>query len=219
VARQVAVGNGLCLAEEVEIIPNPLNTETVVGGQKASTDRIVVGYLGAGRHRKGFDLLPPVARSLSGQNVELRLFTARLDSEFGNPIWLDLDRISTIPITNPGKNPDVRQVYAQCDLVLVLSRDESFSMVTVEAMANGIPVVASDLDPIRELLLGGNEAPGGMVFPVEDAAAAATAIASLASDPVRRSAMGEAGRRRAKELDARNVAARFLALYGVEVPV
>jgi phosphatidylinositol alpha-mannosyltransferase len=216
VARQVAVDNGLCRSDEVELIPNPLNTETVVGGRKRPSDRVVVGYLGAGRHRKGFDLLPQIARALSGQPVELRLFTARIESEFGNPVWDELDRIETIPVTNPGKNPDVRQVYAQCDLVLVPSRDESFSMVTVEAMANGIPVVASDLEPIRQLLLGGGLPPAGVVFPVGDPAAAGEAIASLIANPKRRMAMSDAGRTRAKELDARSVASRFLALYGVK---
>ena len=223
-ARQVAVRNGLCRTEDVEIIPNPLNAATVVGsGQSAprmDSSRLVVGYLGAGRHRKGFDLLPEIAQALAGQPVELRLFTARLDSDFANPVWAQLDRLGldplrSIPVTNPGKNRDVRRVYEQCDIVLVPSRDESFSMVTVEAMLNGLPVVASDLEPIRQLLIGGDEAPAGLVFPVADAAAAARAINTLVSDRDKRVAMGEAGRIRANMLDARQVAARFLTLYGV----
>lgn len=219
VARRVAVDNGLCRTEEVELIPNPLNIEMVVGVRSSPGERAVVGYLGAGRHRKGFDLLPEIAKNLAGHPVELRLFTARLNSDFGNPVWDQLDRIEEIPVTNPGKNPDVRQVYGQCDLVLVPSRHESFSMVTVEAMANGIPVVASDLEPIRQLLLGDQAPPAGMTFPVGDAGAAGKAIASLASDSGLRSAMGEAGRQRAQELDSRNVASRFLALYGAKAGV
>lgn len=223
-ARQVAVRNRLCRPEDVELIPNPLNAVTVVGRKRANSadpSSVVVGYLGAGRHRKGFDLLPAIAKALTGQSVELRLFTARLGSDFADPVWaqldqLGLDPIRSIPVTNPGKNPDVRRVYEQCDIVLIPSREESFSMVTVEAMLNGIPVVASDLDPIRQLLAGGDQAPAGVVFPVGDAAAAAAAIATLASDPTKRHAMGQAGRTRAKMLDAREVAARFLTLYGVE---
>jgi phosphatidyl-myo-inositol alpha-mannosyltransferase len=88
-------------------------------------------------------------------------------------------------------------------------------MVTVEAMLNGLPVVASDLEPIRQLLIGGDEPPAGLVFPVADAAAAARAITTLVSDRDKRVAMGEAGRIRANMLDARQVAARFLTLYGV----
>ena len=225
IARQVAVRNGLCRTEDVEVISNPLDAVTVVGSEKrpARSDpaRVVVGYLGAGRYRKGFDLLPDIARALSGQPVELRLFTARLNSEFADPIWARLDQLASdpdgsIPVTNPGKNADIRRVYEQCDIVLVPSRDESFSMVTVEAMLNGIPVVASDLEPIRQLLSGGDEGPAGMVFPVGDTAAAAAAIASLVSDPTKRHAMGQAGRVRARMLDAREVAARFLTLYGVK---
>lgn len=223
-ARQVAVRNRLCRPEDVELIPNPLNAVTVVGSgtrpRRGDPSRVVVGYLGAGRYRKGFDLLPEIARALTGQSVELRLFTARLSSDFADPVWAHLDQLGSdpvrsIPVTNPGKNPDVRRVYEQCDIVLVPSRDESFSMVTVEAMLNGIPVVASDLEPIRQLLAGGDEAPAGVVFPVGDAAAAAEAIASLVSDPTKRDAMGQAGRTRAKMLDAREVASRFLKLYGV----
>ena len=61
-----------------------------------------------------------------------------------------------------GKFPDVREVYARCDVVVCPSVLESFCRVAAEAMLNGIPVVGSDLAPIRALL-GDDEA--GLLFP------------------------------------------------------
>ena len=56
---------------------------------------------------------------------------------------------------------------------------ESFCRVAAEAMLNGIPVVGSDLAPIRALL-GDDEA--GLLFPVGDTHRAAEAIARLVAD-------------------------------------
>lgn len=58
-----------------------------------------------------------------------------------------LDNTEVIPTTE-----DMREVYSRTRVLLVPSKDESFGMVGLEAMASGIPVVASDLPGIREAL-------------------------------------------------------------------
>ncbi len=215
-ARQVVVGNGLCRADEVEIVPNPVDMETVLGQGRSHEEpalgRLVVGYLGSGSHRKGFDLLPEIIAQSSDVDVEWRLFTKRFDNPYANPIWNRLDQLSEDSISVPGPDSDVRRIYDQCDLVLVPSREESFSMVTAEAMLNGIPVVASDLEPLRDLL----EPPpvsAGLVFPVGDPAAASKAVRQLVKDPELRNRMGAEGRRRAAEFRSDRIADRLLASY------
>ncbi len=213
-ARRVVVGNGLCRTEEVEIVPNPVDPATVLGQRRTHSKQIVIGYLGAGRDRKGFDLLPDIIEALADMPLEWRLFTKRLDSPYATPIWNRLDSITAAHIKIPGPDSDVRRIYEQCDIVLVPSREESFSLVTAEAMLNGIPVVASNLDPLRDLLSSDTSEGAGLLFPTGDTGLAAAAIRRLAEDPELRARMGEEGRRRANAFRSDRVAARLLESYG-----
>lgn len=217
-ARRVVVGNGLCRADEVEIVPNPVDAHAVLGqgrrnvGQDSSRP-MVVGYLGSGRHRKGFDLLPEIIeRTLDVKNVEWRLFTSRHEDDYSGPVWKRLDQIASNQLLVPGPDRDVARIYGQCDVVLVPSREESFSMVTAEAMLNGIPVVGSDLEPIRDLL-GRDGDRAGLLFPIGDVAAAADAVQLLAADPALRERMGAEGKKRAATFRSDRIADRFLASY------
>jgi phosphatidyl-myo-inositol alpha-mannosyltransferase len=77
-------------------------------------------------------------------------------------------------------------------------------------MLNGIPVVGSDLPPIRELL-GDDEA--GVIVPVGDTAAAAAAVTRLVGDEGLRARLGASGRRRALAYDPATVRRQLLGLY------
>jgi glycosyltransferase involved in cell wall biosynthesis len=63
----------------------------------------------------------------------------------------------------------------------------------MEAMATGLPVVASDITGVPELVGDGDE---GLLVPAGDAAGFAAALETLARDPDRRARMGDRGRRR-----------------------
>lgn len=76
------------------------------------------------------------------------------------------------------------------------SRTEGFGVAIAEAMALGLPVVASRVDGIVEVVEDGRT---GLLVPPGDAAAFAAAIAALLGDPDRARAMGEAGRGRVQD--------------------
>jgi phosphatidylinositol alpha-mannosyltransferase len=71
---------------------------------------------------------------------------------------------------------------------------ESFGMVLVEAMAAGVPVIASDIDGYREVVRDGVD---GLLVDPRDTRALAGAVIALLRDPERRARMGAAGRERA----------------------
>lgn len=91
------------------------------------------------------------------------------------------------------------------------SRAESFGISTLEAQAMGVPAVVTDTGS------GTIEAvaPGvtGVVVPVNDPGALTEAVAGLLADPVRRSAMGAAARRRALERSPAASGRAHAALY------
>lgn len=82
-------------------------------------------------------------------------------------------------------------LYADADVFLFPSPTETCGLVLLEAMAAGVPVVASDTGGVRENLrpgLNGFQAPAG------NAAAFAAAVVDLVNDPLQRNAMSQAAR-------------------------
>jgi glycosyltransferase involved in cell wall biosynthesis len=90
----------------------------------------------------------------------------------------------------------VPEIMMGCDAVLLPSRVEGFGYVLVEAMAAGIPCIASNASSIPEIVQDGIT---GILHAVGDSGALTTAIVDLLSNPERARAMGEAGARVASE--------------------
>jgi glycosyltransferase involved in cell wall biosynthesis len=93
-------------------------------------------------------------------------------------------------------------------MVLVPSRCETFSMVTLEAMAVGAVVVARRCGGPEELLEGGVS---GVLCDTD--AELAQALVGLSRDSSARRRMGEAARRRSREFSSLRTAVQMLELY------
>ncbi|OQY95213.1 MAG: hypothetical protein B6D41_06410 [Chloroflexi bacterium UTCFX4] len=87
---------------------------------------------------------------------------------------------------------------------------ESFGIVLLEAMAAGLPIVASDIAGYRLVLTNGAE---GSLVPPEDSNALAHAIVNLMSAPETCQRMAEQGRRTAAQYDWTHIAEQVLAYY------
>lgn len=91
---------------------------------------------------------------------------------------------------------EVAQQYERADVFVLPSLLEAFGMPAAEAMAAGLPVVASRSGGIVEIVADGET---GLLVPPDDAAALAEALLALLRDPERRIRMGAAGRVRARD--------------------
>ncbi len=91
-------------------------------------------------------------------------------------------------------------------------RNESFGIVLVEAMAAGLPVVASDIPGYREVVRDGVE---GRLVPPSDPVALAAALREVLDDPALAARLGAAGRERARSYSWDTVAATVEDLYSV----
>lgn len=120
-------------------------------------------------------------------------------------------------VVDRGPLADMEPFYAQLDVLLLPTRRDSFPRVVMEAMCRGIPVVASRVDGVPEMVADGET---GFLVEPEDAAGFADATARLLADPDLRARMGAAGRERARRLFSREAyVAAMLELYrGLPLP-
>jgi len=118
-----------------------------------------------------------------------------------------------LPVTWLGVMPQecMPRIYALADIFVCPSVwDEPFGMVNVEAMAAGLPVLASRVGGIPEAVVDGET---GLLVPPGDASALAASLSALIDDPERRHRMGEAARARAQDFTWQATALRVHELY------
>lgn len=93
----------------------------------------------------------------------------------------------------PGERDDVADVLRGLDAFVLPSLAEGVSNTILEAMASGLPVIATDVGGNGELVVDGRT---GTLVPAADAEALAHAIVAQAKDPVTARAQGKAARER-----------------------
>ena len=108
-----------------------------------------------------------------------------------------------------GHVADPAPLYATSDVLVVPSRWEGFGLVAAEGLAAGLPVVASRVDGLVEVV-----GDAGVLVPPEDPGALRAALVARAGAPARRADLGRRGRARAEarfDLDA--MVRAYEALY------
>lgn len=103
-----------------------------------------------------------------------------------------------------------RAVFRRATLFVLPSEWEAFGLVLLEAMAAGVPIVASSVGGVPEVL---EEGRSGHLVPFGDPARLAEAIEWLWSDPTERERLVREGHRRVAELTWDRAASAHLALY------
>jgi starch synthase len=116
------------------------------------------------------------------------------------PGWgqrLDLDQPGLRIIGHVGR-PRVIEELRRASVFVLASVEDGFGLVLAQAMACGLPVIATEATGIRDLITDGVE---GLVVPAPpDAQSLAEAIDTLLSDPDRAQAMGAAARRKVESI-------------------
>ncbi len=191
-------------ARRIVVIPNGITVRRTEPGPP--NDPPVVGTAAILEHRKGLDVLidacarirPPVRLEVFGEGslraeLEARAERGGVDARFH------------------GHVADLRGRLEALDVFVLPSRAENLPVAILEAMALALPVVATRVGGVPEVVADGET---GILVEPDDPQALADAIAALAADPARRVALGSAGARRAAErFDAAELARRTVCLY------
>lgn len=144
-------------------------------------------YLGNILPGKGQDLGLRALSAARSAGLDLKMrFVGRVDGgEVAAAFKSRLDNlIEELDLTDHvefvGFRSDVSAEFAWADLVLNLSESESFSMVCLEAMKAGVPIIASDCGGPGEIIV---HMQSGWLVPINDAQATAKAIVSITDQP------------------------------------
>jgi glycosyltransferase involved in cell wall biosynthesis len=110
-----------------------------------------------------------------------------------------------------GEQDQLEPLFFCADLFLLPSEQESFGLTALEAMNCGVPVIATDIGGLPEVVVHGET---GYLFPVGDIASMASRAVSLLADPAAFSRLKAAARlRAATHFDAARVIPQYEAFY------
>jgi glycosyltransferase involved in cell wall biosynthesis len=109
-----------------------------------------------------------------------------------------------------GVRSDVAELLAASDIFVSASRWEGHPVSVIEAMAAGLPVVATRAGGVPELI---EEGTTGLLVPPASVADLSAALRQLAGNPAQRSALGQAARERASAYDVGGMVAAYARLF------
>jgi glycosyltransferase involved in cell wall biosynthesis len=138
------------------------------------------------------------------------------DGPFRRAVELELERLGLgASVRVLGDRRDVGSLLARSDVFVLASRSEGLPLSILEAMAAGLPVVASRVGGVPELMVDGET---GLLVPTGDPDLLAAAVGRLLDDATLRRRLGEAGRARVRErFDLDSVRRAHLDLYRREL--
>jgi N-acetyl-alpha-D-glucosaminyl L-malate synthase BshA len=208
----------LGVTRPIEVIPNFINPDVFSPARRdparrrawaRDDERLVVHVSNYRPVKRVLDTVEAFARLAA--EVPARLLLAGTGPDLPAAVRRAAERGIGDRVTVLGEARDIQDVIAQGDLLMLTSEREGFGLVALEAMACGVPVVATRCGGIEEVVADGED---GFLVPVGDVAALAARSAEILADPGRLCRMGGAGRARsAVEYHADRIVPRYEAVY------
>jgi glycosyltransferase involved in cell wall biosynthesis len=176
----------------------------------------VIGAAGRLEAIKGYDVLLEAFAEVRQGHPEMRLEIAGDGSQLGTLRQQALALRIDDAVSFPGWVDDLPAAIRRWSIHVQPSREEAFGITVLQAMAEGVPVIASDVGGLAEIVEPGMT---GLLVPAGDAQALAAAMKQLLDDPERRETMGAASRQSAARFSEARFARELAALYrGLTAP-
>jgi glycosyltransferase involved in cell wall biosynthesis len=161
-----------------------------------SNDQFVIGHVAAFTQEKGQDIALEAALLLASRLPRARMLLVGDGPERSQPGLAELARQASGSAQLPGFIDDLEQLYAALDVYIMPSRSEAWGLTALRAMSYGLPVIASNVGGLPEVVEHGRS---GWLVPPESPEALAGAILDAASDPARLCEFGRNARARASQ--------------------
>jgi phosphatidylinositol alpha-mannosyltransferase len=200
---------------DYEIIPNGVDIELY--GSAAPMEELRDGtlnilFIGRLEERKGLIHLLKAYHRLRKRRVDARLLVIGAGPKLREyRRYVGLRQVRDVEFLTRVSDARKARYLASADIFCAPSTgQESFGIVLLEAMAAGVPIVASDIHGYKNVVQRGVQ---GLLVEPRNHRALAAALYALARDPELRHEMGEAGRRRAPDYSWPKVTERVVEYY------
>jgi glycosyltransferase involved in cell wall biosynthesis len=209
--KQSLVGWLPDLDNKIETIPNGINLERFKTAQKADKNEVISNpnervILTVGRLEPQKDYYTLLQAVSMIENVRLVLAGDGSMRE-------ELERLAENlkvreRVVFLGCRLDIPELIKMADIYVQSSRWEGFGIAALEAMAGGLPVVASNVPGLAQVV-----GQAGKLFPLGDSVALASILQSLLTDPRMREQLSRAGLERAEQFSIEKTAKETLKIY------
>ena len=210
--RAAGLAAGTCVAERTIVIPNAIDVESAPQATHAREKPLL---LSVGRLKAPKDF-PTLARALD--RLPSDSFEALIvgDGPERPSLEEEIERLGLGELVRlAGERRDVPELLAGADVFVLSSSSEGMPMSVLEAMAAGLPVVASRVGGVPELVVDGET---GLLVAPGDVEELAAALERLIADTELRQRLGAAGRARARqEFDPDSFRRAHVELYSREL--
>ena len=190
--------------------PSPEMRRRARAAWSLAEEDFVAGHVGAFTAEKGQDVALDAAILLSRRLPRFRLVLAGegpMRTAYSTAAKV---RLAGDTVRLPGFVADLEEFFATLDLLVMPSRSEAWGLVALHAMVRGLPVVASRVGGLEEIVEDGVT---GWLVPPGSPEALADAIEAAAADPERLRRCGVNARARAGLFSAERTAERTEAFY------
>ncbi len=210
VAKIFAEKSGLS-GKRIKIIPNGTDIEKFSSGDRdkgrkklgLSRDQIVIGTAGRLVSQKGFDVMLEAAAILKKKDIKVMWAIAGVGEQEDELKKLSTDLGLSEFVVFCGQVDDMPSFLASLDVFVFPSRMEGRSNALTEAVAAGLPIVATDIPGDDELIEHGEN---GLLVPSESPESIALEVEKLISDKELSSRLANCAREYGREkLDSRKI--------------
>ncbi len=169
------------MGDRLVVIRNGVDTELFSPAEGVGEDTVKILFAGNPTRRKGVEHLAALARALP-DDVTLQYTVGLRSAATGRPT--QSGDLVAVPRRGHAEMPGL---YRQADILFFPTRREGLSLVVLEAMACGLPVVATRCSSMPELVDHGK---GGFLFEMDNRDEMLRCLSRLARDPLMRAEMG-----------------------------
>lgn len=205
---------------DVQVLIHGIDLATVCTGPTARAearrrlairpDELVVGSVGNFTAKKDHGLLLRAVAGLRSQLSGLRVVLVG-SGPLENDLRREADRLGIAEIvTFTGSRGDVPELLPGFDVFALSSRHEGLPIALIEAMAAGLPPVATRVGGVAEIVEDGVS---GILVAAGNSGAFAAGLAALLTDPARRAEIGAAAAARAKDFQLTGAVERLQDIY------
>jgi glycosyltransferase involved in cell wall biosynthesis len=201
--------------ERIRVIPAGIDRSEFIGIRRTDRRQRAATVLFVGRLDLAQKGLEPLVRAMALLPADLGARLRLVGEDWGGrdrvlslarSLGIE-DRVNALGAIS---RKDLLGEYASADLLVLPSLFDSFPVVVIEAMAAGLPVVATRVGGVPEIVAEGQT---GLIVPPGDPERLADAMRAVLSDPAKGAEWGEEGRRRSARFDWSEIVPEYVRLF------